>query len=240
MNAVFKRELRAYFSSPMGYVFVGIFMLVLGLVFLIGNINGDGYNSNANFAMTLGTMATPFAFLVPLLTMRSFSEERRLKIDQLYLTSPLPIYKVVLGKFFAASCVLLITLLLSVIYPIILAVLGSPRAGEIFTSYVGFFLMGCTAMAVGLLISACTQSQVVAAVATFGVFFLLMMGTQAVSMISAGFLRDALNALALFGRFTEFTSGILGLSPIIYYITVTAACLFVTAKLIERRRWSGN
>ena len=127
MNAVFKRELRAYFSSPMGYVFVGIFMLVLGLVFLIGNINGDGYNSNANFAMTLGTMATPFAFLVPLLTMRSFSEERRLKIDQLYLTSPLPIYKVVLGKFFAASCVLLITLLLSVIYPIILAVLGSPR-----------------------------------------------------------------------------------------------------------------
>ena len=159
MNAVYKKELRAYFYSPIGYAFIGIFMLMLGVIFLVTNISG----SSADYAAALSGASSFFGFLVPLLTMRSFAEERRTKTDQLLLTSPVRIVSVVLGKFFAAVTVLAITLLLSFIYPVILAILGSPSWGEIISAYVGFLLMGCASIAIGIMISAATQSQVVAA-----------------------------------------------------------------------------
>ena len=127
MSAVYKKELRGYFYSPIGYAFIGIFMLVLGVVFLVMNISG----SSADYASTMTSAASFFGFLVPLITMRSFAEERRNKTDQLLITAPVRISSVVMGKFFAAVTVLAITLVLSIIYPIIIAVLGSPSAGEI-------------------------------------------------------------------------------------------------------------
>ncbi|MDD6205174.1 MAG: ABC transporter permease subunit [Firmicutes bacterium] len=236
MSAVYKKELRGYFYSPIGYAFIGIFMLVLGVVFLVMNISG----SSADYASTMTSAASFFGFLVPLITMRSFAEERRNKTDQLLITAPVRISSVVMGKFFAAVTVLAITLALSIIYPIIIAVLGSPSAGEIVSAYVGFFLMGCASIAIGIMISAATQSQVVAAVATFGVFFMLLMASNVINLINSGFIRQALTAVSLFDRMKDFSSGILGLSPIIYYISICGVCIFVTVRLIERRRWSGD
>ena len=236
MNAVYKKELRAYFYSPIGYAFIGIFMLMLGVIFLVTNISG----SSADYAAALSGASSFFGFLVPLLTMRSFAEERRTKTDQLLLTSPVRIVSLVLGKFFAAVTVLAITLLLSFIYPVILAILGSPSWGEIISAYVGFLLMGCASIAIGIMISAATQSQVVAAVVTFGVFFMLLMTSNVIKLISSEFLRRTLTALSLFDRMRDFTSGVLGLSPVIYYFSICAVCIFVTVRIIEKRRWSGN
>lgn len=236
MNAVYKKELRAYFYSPIGYAFIGIFMLMLGVIFLVTNIS----SSSADYAAALSGASSFFGFLVPLLTMRSFAEERRTKTDQLLLTSPVRIVSIVLGKFFAAVTVLAITLLLSFIYPVILAILGSPSWGEIISAYVGFLLMGCASIAIGIMISAATQSQVVAAVVTFGVFFMLLMTSNVIKLISSEFLRRTLTALSLFDRMRDFTSGVLGLSPVIYYFSICAVCIFVTVRIIEKRRWSGN
>ena len=206
---------------------------------------GSNISRNKHFRIFSGLCRRPvgssfFGFLVPLLTMRSFAEERRTKTDQLLLTSPVRIISVVMGKFFAAVTVLAITLLLSFIYPVILAILGSPSWGEIISAYVGFLLMGCASIAIGVMISAATQSQVVAAVVTFGVFFMLLMTSNVIKLISSEFLRQTLTALSLFDRMRDFTSGVLGLSPIIYYISICAVCIFVTVRIIEKRRWSGN
>lgn len=115
--------MKNYFYSPIGYVFIGIFMLVLGILFLTTNISAG----TADFAATMHTMSTFFVFLLPLLTMRSFAEERRAKTDQLLLTAPVSITKTVLGKFFACMTVLAAALLVSLVYPLILAILGSPQ-----------------------------------------------------------------------------------------------------------------
>ena len=234
MKAIWSKELKSYFYSPIGYVFIGIFMLVLGILFLTTNISGG----TADFASTMHTMSTFFVFLLPLLTMRSFAEERRAKTDQLLLTAPVTITRTVLGKFFACMTVLAAALLVSVIYPIILAILGSPSAGEIFTAYLGFFLMGAAGTALGLLISAATQSQVVAAVATFGVFFMLLMASSAIPLITSSVIRSVLTALSLFDRLADFATGILGLSSVLYYLSFAGVCLFLTIQLIEKRRWS--
>jgi len=236
MLAVCKKELKSYFYSPIGYVFISIFMLILGIVFIITNISAR----SANYAGTLQTMSMFFVFIVPLLTMRSFAEERKAKTDQLFMTSPIKLYKVVLGKFLASVTVLILTLIISFIYPIILAILGEPSFGEILTAYIGFLLMGATSIAIGLLLSAITESQVVAAVSTFGVFFVMLMGSTAISFIGSGFIKNALAAISLFDRLADFTSGILGVSPIIYYLSITFTVLYTTMKLIEKRRWSGN
>lgn len=226
--------MKNYFYSPIGYAFIGIFMLVLGILFLTTNISAG----TADFAATMHTMSTFFVFLLPLLTMRSFAEERRAKTDQLLLTAPVSITKTVLGKFFACMTVLAAALLVSLVYPLILAILGSPSAGEIFSSYIGFFLMGAAGTALGILISAATQSQVVAAVATFGVYFVLLMGSTAISLISSSWIRSVLTALSLFDRMGDFTTGILGISSILYYVSFAGVCVFLTVQLIEKRRWS--
>lgn len=236
MSAIYKKELRGYFYSPIGYAFIGIFMLILGVVFLVMNISA----SSADYSSTLTSAASFFGFLVPLLTMRSFAEERRNKTDQLYMTAPVRISSVVMGKYLAAITVLGITLVLSMIYPIIIAILGTPSVGEIVSAYVGFFLMGAASMAIGIMISAATQSQVVAAVVTFGVFFMLLMASNVINLINSSFIRQALTALSLFDRMSDFSSGVLGLSPIIYYVSISALFLFITVRLIEKRRWSGD
>ena len=100
--------------------------------------------------------------------------------------------------------------------------------------------MGCASIAIGIMISAATQSQVVAAVVTFGVFFMLLMTSNVIKLISSEFLRRTLTALSLFDRMRDFTSGVLGLSPVIYYFSICAVCIFVTVRIIEKRRWSGN
>ncbi|NLY75976.1 MAG: ABC transporter permease subunit [Firmicutes bacterium] len=168
MIAVLKRELKTYFLTPTGYIFMGFFLLISGFFFAIGNL----FSANPNYNSMLGTINFVFMILVPILTMRLLAEESRQKTDQLLLTSPLSVTEIVLGKYLAAVAVFLLTVAVTCIYPIILSFFGSIAVSEIVGGYLGFILLGSSFIAVGLFISSLTENQVVAAVVTFSALLL--------------------------------------------------------------------
>jgi ABC-2 type transport system permease protein len=168
MLAVFKRELRSYFNTPIGYIFMAAFLFFGGLFFALINLFGK----NPDFSATLGNITFIFLLTVPILTMRLLSEERNKKTDQLLLTSPLSLSGIVLGKYFAAVFVFLISLLITALYPFIISIYGILAGWEILGSYIGFFLMGAAFISVGLFISALTENQLIAAILTFVVLLL--------------------------------------------------------------------
>lgn len=176
--------------------------------------------------------------LVPVLTMRLLSEERKTKTDQLLLTSPVPLLSIVLGKYMAAVFVFLITLLITSIYPIILFIYGSPALGEILGGYLGFFLMGCTFIAIGLFVSSLTENQLTAYIATFAVLLLLWLMDWITPNLNNMIIVQILEWLSILKRFNDFGMGILSLSPIVYYVSFSAVFVFLTMRVMEKRRWS--
>lgn len=163
MLAVFKRELRSYFNTPIGYIFMGAFLGIGGIFFALINLFGR----SPDFTSTLGNITFIFLLTVPILTMRLLSEDRNKKTDQLLLTSPLSLSGIVLGKYFAAVFVFLASLLITALYPLVISLYGVLAGWEIFGSYIGFFLMGAAFISVGLFISSLTENQLIAAILTF-------------------------------------------------------------------------
>lgn len=172
MIAIFKKELRSFFLTPVGYIFTGFFLLISGFFFAAENL----FPANPNFNHMLGTIAFVFMILVPILTMRLLAEESKQKTDQLLLTSPLNVTEIVLGKFFAAVTVFLLTVSITFIYPIILSCFGTIALPEIIGGYIGFILLGASFIAIGLFVSSLTENQLVAAIITFSslLFFWVM------------------------------------------------------------------
>ena len=169
MRAIFKRELYAYFISPVGYVFLGVFLAISGFYFATTCVMG-GVPTITN---VLTSSIVVFLFLVPVLTMRLLSEERANKTDQLLLTAPVSVPGIVIGKYLAAACVFTMSLILSFVYMIILEIFGEPSWGEAVGGYVGFLFLGLTFIAIGMFVSSLTESPVVSAIATFGVLLIL-------------------------------------------------------------------
>lgn len=236
MLAVFKREFQAFFLSPIAYVFMGFFLLVAGLFFATTNI----LSQTASYNAMLGNMSFLFMLIVPVLTMRLLSEDRKNKTDQLLLTSPISVTSMVMGKYLAALSVFGITLVVSFIYPAILGAFGNPSFLEIMTGYIGFFLLGATLISVGVLVSSMTENQVVSAVSTFGVLLLMYLGgiDILIQIINVPWIGRILNWFSVYNRYDSFGQGLLALDPIIYYISFSATCIFLTIRSIERRRWS--
>lgn len=237
MLAIYRKELQTYFYSPLGYVFMGSFLLVAGIFFAVSNI----MSFSSSFGTMLSNVSFVFMLVVPILTMRLMSDERRSRTDQMLLTSPVSIWSIVAGKFFAACTVFLCTLVLTFSYVLILSVYGTISLGEVFVNYLGFFMTGCCMIAVGLFISSLTESQVTAAIATFGTILLLYLMDSLVGLITSeymSFLKTVLQWLSLFTRFSDFTNGILNISSTIYMITFSAVFMFLTVTGIEKRRWS--
>lgn len=180
MAAIFKREMKMYFSSMIGYVFTAFFVLVTAIYFSLQNI----LSLSPQFENIFNSVIMMFLILAPILTMRLLSEETKQKTDQLLLTSPVSVVGVVLGKFFAAVTVFIIALVITMLFPLILSFYGSIAVAQIIGSYIGFFLLGSSFIAVGLWISSITDNQIVSAVATFAAVFLLLMVETIVSSAS--------------------------------------------------------
>lgn len=182
MGAIYKKEMRAYFTQMPGYVFLAIFLMLVGVFFVIMNVRGmDG-----NFHFALGEVAIFFFILVPVLTMRLFSEESRQKTDQLLFTSPISVSGIVLGKFFAALTLFFIGTAATVAFPVILARQGEIPVGQIAGTYVGFFLLGAACIAIGVFISVLTENQIIAAIGTMAaVFVMFIMEPVALAMPAA-------------------------------------------------------
>jgi ABC-2 type transport system permease protein len=233
MKAVALRELQAYYNTMIGYVFMGICLLVCGILFTANNINGG----SAGFSSVTGSISYVLILIIPLLTMRLFAEEKKNKSDQLLMTAPVSTTGIVVGKYLSAMCVLGMTLLVSVIFPIILAAFGEPYAGEIALGYCGIALLGSAFISVGLLISALTENQLTAAVATMGLLLLLWLLDSILPQITNPMLNAIAGSLSLYGQFEAFQMGVLSLSSVIYFVTFTFLFLYLTVKVIEKRRW---
>jgi ABC-2 type transport system permease protein len=171
MLAIYKKELRSYFTSMIGYVFIAFFLVIIGVYFFAMNM----YNGLVNFEYTLSSVTFLFVLLSPLLTMRLMAEENKQKTDQLLLTSPLSASSIVVGKFMAVFTVFLSAMAITCFYPLIIDKYGPVPMASTYAGIFGFVLLGATYLAIGLYISSLTESQVVAAVISFIVFLFTML-----------------------------------------------------------------
>lgn len=232
MITMIRKEIEAYFTTPFGFVFMGIFLLLAGLTFTMSNLLGGSGDLLGMF----GLLANISFMTFPILTMRQYSEERKAGTEHLLLSSRLSVTDIVLGKFFAALVVFLLTLLVTAAFPIILVIYGDPNIGGIFASYFGFFLFGSAMIAVCTFIASFTENQVIAAIASFGLLFLLVMLSSFSKSIEVPVLQQILSALAISARYDEFIRGIFRPGPVSYYICYAAVFLFLTITNIKRRQ----
>ena len=234
MSAVFKRELRAYFISPIGYVFLGVFLAISGFYFATTCVMG-GVPTISN---VLTSSIVVFLFLVPILTMRLLSEERGNKTDQILLTSPVSVPGIVLGKFLAAACVFVLSLVLSLFYRIILEIFGDPSWGEAIGGYVGFLFLGLTFIAIGMFVSSLTESPVVSAIATFGVLLILFVCGVLSYYVSGPVSGKIVEWVSLTRWYDDFAIGIFSVPSIVYYLSIIVFFLVLTIRQVEQRRWN--
>lgn len=236
MFAIYKKELKSYFRSFIGFLFIAVTLFFLGLYFSVYNL----INCYPYFAYVVSSVAFLFLISVPVLTMRVLAEEKRSKTDQLILTAPISVADIVVGKFLALLTIFLIPVVIICSYPILMSRFGTVPMSEAYLAILAYFLYGMTAIAVGLFISSVTESQVIAAVLGFAVLFLGYMMTAITSLISStgNLLTKILSCFDLYTHFNEMLNGTLNLEGVVYYLSVTALVLFLTVQSIQKRRYS--
>lgn len=234
MLAIFKRDLKSYFTSPLGYVFIAAFLAVMNVFFYLYNV----YPAQSSLATVFNFMVYILIFVTPLLTMRLFSEEFKQKTDQLLLTSPVKISGIVIGKFLAALAIFAIALAVTLVYVVIIAAHGQPNVRELLANYLAIFCVASAFISIGVFISSLTENQLVSAVLTLAVFLVLYLVDTSGFGAENAILNNILYSISLFVRYTTISNGVLTLSDIVFYISVAAVFLFATTRVIEKKRWS--
>ena len=181
MSAVYRKELRGFFTSMIGYVFIAFVLLIAGIFITLTNFR-TGY---PNFEYSLGSISMILIFVVPILTMRVFAEERRSKTDQLLYSLPMSVTEIVIGKYLAAVTVFAVPCAVMCLYPVIMSFYGKVSFTSAYGAMLGFFLLGCALIAVGVFMSSLTESQVISAVISFGAMIVIYMMSSISSLIPA-------------------------------------------------------
>ncbi|MCD7836784.1 MAG: Gldg family protein [Lachnospiraceae bacterium] len=236
MFAIYKRELKSYLYSFIGFLFIAATLFFLGLYFNVYNVNwGYPYVSYA-----LASVIFLFLISVPILTMRVLAEERRNKTDQLILTAPVSVGSIVIGKFLALMTIFTIPVAVFCIYPFILNLYGDMPLSENVLSILAYFLFGMTAIAIGLFVSSLTESQVISAVISFALIFVGYMMPSICSVFSTtgNLLTAILSCYDLDSPFYALLGGTLDLTAVVYYLSITILMLFLTVQSIQKRRYS--
>lgn len=234
MSVIFKRDLLAYFRTPVGYVFIGVFLGLSGLIFYLYNLQ---YLSG-DLLTFLSQLTLLVMLLCPLLTMRLLCEERQRRTDQLLLTSAVPVGSIVLGKYLAAASVMLLTILLTNVYTLIIAICGKVYMGEWFVGYLGFILQSLGFLAIDLFVSSFAKNQITGAVAAFGVNFLLWMADLVADHLPFAWMQETLHFLSLYDRYEPFRLGQLSFSGMLFFISFIACCVAATVHVMDARRFS--
>ena len=234
MLAIFKRELRSYFTGALGYVFLVIYLAVSGVLFAyttLFSMSGD--------VTTYYTLMLLFsAVVLPLLTMKSFSEERKAKTEQLLLTSPVSLYGMIGGKFLAAYTLFAGCTLVSFCnFFILYFYVEKIKTAVLFGNLVAILLLGMTFVTIGLFMSSLTENQLAAAIGTVAVLGVLLCIGVVNSVIPVDWIRFVLSSISVFSRFQNFTQGVFDIAALFYYLSVSAAFLSLTVRIFEKRRW---
>ncbi|MBP3706315.1 MAG: ABC transporter permease [Clostridia bacterium] len=234
MLAVFKREFKAYFTTPIGYIILAIFYFFLGFLFV--NLYQSGSPDMASLIMSTQLIAV---FMIPILTMRLMSEDRRQKVDQALLTSPVRLSGIVLGKFFAALSVYMLCFAPTVIFELITADhIPTLNFFPYFYALLGMFLLGAALIALGMFISSLTESQVVAAILGIVINVFVMLMSTLVSSINVEFIVKIVEKIAFIDAVQGFLNQVVSFSDIIYFISITVVFLFLCVRSLQKRRWA--
>ncbi|MBO6301123.1 MAG: ABC transporter permease [Ruminiclostridium sp.] len=234
MTAIIKRELSAYFKSPIGYVFIAVSFLFSGFFFWF-------------FSLSVGSTDVSYVFLgmfyvymifVPVLTMRLMADENKQRTDQLLLTAPVGLMRLVSGKFLAAYGVFMLGDLIMLIYGVVMSTFATVNWAIILGNFVALALIGAVFVSVGLFVSTLTESQMVAAIGSIALNVALALIKVIAGVIPVQFISDALAKVSVFDRYYEFTTGIFSLSGVIFFVSVVVVFLFLTVRILERRRWA--
>lgn len=256
MLAIYKKELRSYFINPLGYIYVGIFLVLSALVFSYTTLQVKSYETDTYFMILIFALI----IMIPLLTMRTFAEERKMRTEQLLLTAPISITGMVLGKFFAALTVFASSVILSCVNfiplyavaaterdpdPEVVSNIG-PLTAEIFGCVLGLLLIGAAFIAIGIFISSLTESQLSAAVVTVAVLasmvfigFITQIGSDALGtrVISVYAVRVVIDWLSVLNRFAMFGYGYFDFAALFYYVSLCFVFIFLTVRVYDKRRW---
>lgn len=223
MGAVIKKELKTYFLSPIGYVFIGLFLTMFSIFFYTDVISY--YSTNFEYIFYSGS--TVLTFIVPILTMRTIAEERKTGTEQLLLTSPLSITKIVLGKFIAATLIVVITELFTLLYYGILCYFGTPHLATALLTMLGFLLLAMSYISFGILASSITENQIISGIITVAAFVL---------MLFLPYFNTAFTDFSLINMFAKFALGQIDIANTVTFITFTILCLVVTIIVMQRRK----
>jgi ABC-2 type transport system permease protein len=228
------KEFKAFFVSPIAYVFITVYLVVTNFLFF----QGFFLINQADMRGYFGLLPWVFLFFVPAITMRTWAEEKKVKTLEILLTWPVSDLQVVLGKFLAAFAFLAVAILLSITIPITIVFLGNPDVGAIVCSYVGALLMGAAYLAIGLWISSLTENQIVAFIlGVVATFILFIVGSPFVTMAAPSLVVPVLTYLGLGTHFDSIGRGVIDTRDIIYYLSIIGFFLFLNVRSLESRKW---
>ena len=234
MLAVFKKELKGYFTCVIGYVFLVLFLAVAAAAFCYTTL----FAMSADVSSYFTIMLILCAVMLPILTMKSFSEERKMKTEQLLMTSPLSITSMVMGKLLACYAVFSAAVIFTSLYFLILTPYAILKVNLLIGNIVALLLVGLVFISIGLFVSSLTENQLSAAIGTMGIILaFLAIGLIGSFIPTEYWIRSVFDALSVMTRFGGFTAGYFALSSVVYYLSVSAVFVYLTVRVFDRRRY---
>lgn len=253
---IFKKELKSYFTSPIAYVVITIFLVISGYFFynILATFATISYQATINpmaakqygllnvteivVRPLFGNISMIMLLMMPLLTMRLFSEEKKTGTIELLLTYPITDMQVLLGKFFACLAVYLLMLVLTALYPILIMLYGQPEVGPIITGYLGLFLLGASFISLGIFASSITENQIIAATVAFGALIFFWMMSFSVGLADPA-IGKIISYISITDHLESFAKGVIDTEDIIYYCIFIILFLFLTLRTLESNKWRG-
>ena len=235
MTAILKRELASYFITPIGYVYLAVFWLLAGYQFTILALTGS-----ADLTSEFSFLFTVVLLLTPILTMRLMSEDRRQKTDQILFSAPVSLPGIVAGKYFAACLVYLMGIGITLVHALVLSRYAAVNWAVVLGNVLGISLMGMAGIAVCMFISAQTENQIVAAIGGFAAMLLVLSLNTIASMVPFAPLRTFLTGISFFSRYHNLTLGLFRAADLVFFVSFAGIFFFLTARVLDHRRWSGR
>ncbi len=236
MLSIMRKELRTYFASPVAYVVIAAFLFICAYLFAI-LVTAPVGSAEASMGIIFGNVAVILLLIAPALTMRLLAEEQRSGTIELLLTSPVQDWEVVVGKYLASLVLYLVPVAMTVVFPALLLHYGNPDRGPIVAGYVGLILFGAAFLAIGVLASAVTQNQVIAALVAVAILLALWL-ISAFANAVRGPISDTLSYLSIINHYSDFSRGVIDSKDVIYYLSVIVVALFLATRTLETRRWT--
>lgn len=234
MGAIFRREMGAFFNSAVAYIFLGVFYLISGFFF----VNTSIAYLTTDMSNVFGSMFLVLIFLIPIMTMKLFSEEKRQRTEQGLLTAPISITAIVMGKYFAALVLYTIGIAIFFIYALILEFFGTVAWASVLSNIFGIWFLGAAFIAVTLFVSSLTENQIISAIVGFISLLILYLIDSVANMINIDAIANVISSLSFYTRYNEFVNGLFNLSSVLFYVSAAVIFNFLTVRVFEKRRWS--